>query len=102
MGSLIAAIQAGNFQITGMKMQRLTPADAERFFVAYKGVWEDYVVWKSSTFLLIDHSNRNYSFEQSHLKHLSSGASVALSIASDVQTFRDFVGSFNPVICHCD
>ena len=28
----------------GLKIHHLTPAEAEQFFIAYKGVWDDYLV----------------------------------------------------------
>ena len=45
LGSVIASIQDNNYKVTGVRLYRLSVSDAERFFVAYKGVWDDYPVY---------------------------------------------------------
>lgn len=75
LGALITAIQENKFKISSVKLQRMTLTDADQFFLAYKGVWDDY---------------------PAQIKHYSSGPSVALSIDADVNAFREFVGSFDP------
>lgn len=44
LGSLIATIQENKFKVIGLKMQKLGTTEAEQFFQAYKGVWDDYPV----------------------------------------------------------
>jgi len=44
LGALITLIQEGGYKITGLKLHRLSQVEVEHFFVAYKGVWEDYMV----------------------------------------------------------
>ena len=44
LGALIAKIQDADFKVTGLKLHHFTPTEAEEFFIAYKGVWNDYLV----------------------------------------------------------
>jgi len=76
-GKIVAHIQENGFTITGLRMHRLSKSDAGLFFEAYKGVWEDY---------------------STHIKHFTSGPLIAVAIASDVNSFRDFAGPFDPEI----
>ena len=41
---MIAKIQDADYKVTGLKLHHLTPTEAEQFFIAYKGVWNDYLV----------------------------------------------------------
>ena len=84
-----------------MRMHRLSTTDAELFFEAYKGVWEDHSVSrvKLITFLLRTQPNKRiYFLLQAHIKHLTSGPLIAIAIATDVNSFRDFAGPLDPVI----
>jgi len=76
-GKIIANIQENGYTIAGLRMHRLSLSDAELFFEAYKDVWEDH---------------------PAHIKHFTSGPVIAIAVASDVNTFRDFAGPFDPVI----
>jgi len=76
-GKIVAHIQENGFTIAGLRMHRLSIADAELFFEAYKGVWEDY---------------------SAHIKHFTSGPLIAIAVATDVNSFRDFAGPFDPEI----
>jgi len=76
-GKIVAHIQENGFAIAGMRMHRLSTTDAELFFEAYKGVWEDH---------------------SAHIKHLTSGPLIAIAIATDVNSFRDFAGPLDPEI----
>ncbi|XP_046458567.1 nucleoside diphosphate kinase 7-like isoform X1 [Daphnia pulex] len=75
LGALIAAIQQNNYRVSSLKLHRMSLTEAEKFFAAYKGVWDDY---------------------PAQIKHFTSGPVVALAVDSDVNTFREFVGSFDP------
>lgn len=44
LGAMIASVQESGFKINGLKLLRLTLQEAENFFVAYKGVWNDFQV----------------------------------------------------------
>ena len=73
--------------------------EAEQFFVAYKGVWEDYPVKhiQHSNVLCLEKKTDDFNL-QAHIKHFTSGPAVALSVDTDVNTFREFVGPCDPVI----
>lgn len=44
LGGLIAAIQQNNYRISSLKLHKMSSTEAEHFFAAYKGVWDDYPV----------------------------------------------------------
>ena len=44
LGGLIAAIQQNNYRISSLKLHKMSSTEAEHFFTAYKGVWDDYPV----------------------------------------------------------
>ena len=39
-----SAHKQSSFTIAALKMHKMSEAEAERFFEAYKGVWDDYMV----------------------------------------------------------
>jgi hypothetical protein len=44
LGAFIAAIQQNNYRVSSLKLHRMSSTEAEQFFAAYKGVWDDYPV----------------------------------------------------------
>ncbi|MEJ2635916.1 MAG: nucleoside-diphosphate kinase [Calditrichia bacterium] len=75
-GDIIQRIEKAGFDILGMKMVHLHPADAEQFYLVHKGK----------------------PFYEELVEYMSSGKVVVMVLRKEncIESFRNFIGATNP------